>query len=159
MSAEELKRDPKFQQQAAIATALCDKVLKEYITMIYPEIVFEHVMDITDGYTLTKDGNKLAFQFAIVDKDYMLELGDQTEGARKQFANLMTGMYASLMFLFELVVAEDGRREITKGMKADPANTTFYLEGHEDNGKRIGYVLTDYVPEHKRGKKKSNKSK
>ena len=154
MSAEELKQDPKFQQQAAMATALCDKVLKNYITLVYPDITFEHTLAFTDGYTLEKDGVKKSFCFAIVDKDYMLDLGNQTEGAQKQFANMMTGMYASLMFLYELLVAEDGRRETTKGLKGDPANTTFYLEGHEDHEKRIGFVLEEHIPAHKRGKKK-----
>tara|TARA_R110002033_G_scaffold170545_2_gene213312 strand:- start:625 stop:1095 length:471 start_codon:yes stop_codon:yes gene_type:complete len=153
MSAEELKNDPKFQQQAAMATALCDKVLKEYITMVYPEITFEHVMAFTDGYTLEKDNAKKSFCFAIVDKDYMLDLGEQSEGARKQFANLMTHMQGCLMMLYTLISVEDGKNDIIKGLKGDPANTTYYLEEREDHEKRIGFVLEDHVPMHKRGKK------
>lgn len=153
MSAEELKNDPKFQKQAAMATAFCDKVLKEYITLIYPDITFDHTFAITEGFTLEKDNVKRSFCFAIVDKDYMLDLSDQTEGARKQFANLMTHMQGCLMMLYTLISAEDGKSDIIKGLKMDPANTTYYLEDHEEHEKRIGFVLSVHVPAHKRGRK------
>lgn len=141
--------DEKLIKAGTAATAMADRVLKQYIKIIIPGTEFDHMFDTIGGFKL--EGvfhHPKMLQLEIVDKDYMLDFyDDQSDEIKKQYSNMMVQLYNSLM-LMGCVLSESPKTknlmEQLGMIMGDPQSSTYYFKNYPDSAKRIGYVLKDF---------------